>query len=78
MSGDELASYLAASVTYEPKRTLFPAGVLAERLATREWHTAPTLASTAASGDRRGPNFGSPSPLTVEALHELPFPCRWD
>ena len=22
-------------------------------------------------------SFGSPSPLTVEALHELPFECRW-
>ena len=78
LSGDELASYLAASVTYEPKRTLFPAGVLAERLATREWHTAPTLRI-----DQRYletvevRNFGSPSPLTVEALHELPFECRW-
>jgi type IV secretion system protein VirB4 len=75
---DELASYLAASVTYEPKRTLFPSGVLAERLATREWHTAPSLRI-----DQRYletvevRNFGSPSPLTVEALHELPFECRW-
>ena len=78
LRGDELASYLSACVTYEPKRTSFPTGVLADQLASREWRTTPSLTIDGrhlATVEVR--NFGSPSPLTVEALHELPFPCRW-
>ena len=78
LCADELSSYLSACVTFEPKRTQFPTGVLAEQLASREWRTAPSLAIDGrhlATVEIR--NFGSPSPLTVEVLHELPFPCRW-
>ena len=78
LRGDELSSYLSACVTFEPKRTQFPTGVLADQLASREWRTTPSLAIDGrhlATVEIR--NFGSPSPLTVEALHELPFPCRW-
>ena len=78
LCADELSSYLSACVTFEPKRTQFPTGVLAEQLASREWRTAPSLTIDGrhlATVDIR--NFGSPSPLIVEVLHELPFPCRW-
>lgn len=78
LRGDELGSYLSACVTFEPKCTQFPTGVLADQLASREWRTTPSLAIDGrhlATVEIR--NFGSPSPLTVEALHELPFPCRW-
>jgi type IV secretion system protein VirB4 len=78
LRGDELASYLAASVTYRPGRVMMPTGVLAAQLAGCEWRTYP-----APSIDGRHlttvevHNFGSPSPVTVEGLHELPFEARW-
>ena len=37
LRGDELSSYLSACVTFEPKRTQFPTGVMADQLASREW-----------------------------------------
>lgn len=78
LCGDELASYLAASVTYRPQRVMMPTGVLAPQLAGCEWRTYP-----APSIDGRHlatveiHNFGSPSPVTMEGLHELPFESRW-
>lgn len=78
LSGDALASYLSACVTFEPKKTMVPVGALRSQLATRDWHT---------SGEFRVDdrhvvtvelrNFGSPSPATLEWLHEVDFECRW-
>lgn len=78
LAGDDLASYLSASITYDPKRTMFPTGAVAAQFASREWETGYPLRIEdryVATVEVR--NFGSPSPMTCEALHELPFPCRW-
>lgn len=78
LRGDELASYLAASVSYAPRRVTMPTGLLAPQLAGCEWHTAPSLAIDGrhvATVEIHG--FGSPSPMTCEGLHELPFEARW-
>jgi type IV secretion system protein TrbE len=78
LGGDKLASYLSASVTYEPRPVRFPAGVIRCGLATREWHMGERLRideRCLATIEVR--NFGSPHPMTVEPLHELPFECRW-
>jgi hypothetical protein len=78
LAGDELSSYLSATVTYEPKLTRFPGGMIRQGLGTRQWTTQPHLQID----DRHLVtveirNYGSPSPLTLEALHQLPFELRW-
>lgn len=78
LGGETLASYLKASVTYRPKRTHFPAEVIADAFAGRVWDLGDRVTiddlhvTTVEVRD-----LGAPSPLTVEALHELPFPARW-
>jgi type IV secretion system protein VirB4 len=78
LHGTELASYLEASVSYQPKRVTFPTGVMRGKLAAHEWLTDPSVAI----GDRHlctveVRNYGSRTALTLDCLHELPFECRW-
>src|SRR3954469_9418175 len=78
LAGDDLASYLHASVSYRTLRVSMPGGELAPQMAGVDWVTTPAveidgrhLATVEVLG------FGSPSATTCEGLHELPFPCRW-
>lgn len=78
LAGDELASYLEASVSYRPRRVSMPAGVLAPQLAGVDWRTSPGLSIDGrhvVAVELR--NFGTPTPMTCEGLHEPPFECRW-
>ena len=78
LRGDDLSSYLFANVTFRPGPASFPTGLLAPQLACAEWHTSPSLSIDGrhvATVEVR--SFGSPSPLTCEGLHEVPFECRW-
>ena len=78
LRGDDLASYLMASVSYQPRRVMMPTGLLAPQLAGVEWHTSPSLRIDGRHlATVEVHNFGSPSPLTCEGLHELPFEARW-
>jgi type IV secretion system protein TrbE len=79
LSGNQLAAYLGACVSYEPGPVRFPAGLIARGLATRQWRIDERITIDdrhLATVEVR--NFGSETtPLTIEALHELPFECRW-
>jgi type IV secretion system protein VirB4 len=78
LHGDVLASYLESSVSYRPKYTMFPTGVIRQQLAAWEWTTEPALAIDGLhllTVEVR--NYGPRTALTVDCLHELPFECRW-
>ena len=78
LRGDDLTSYLMASVSYRPRRVMMPTGLLAPQLVGVEWHTSPSLRIDGRHlATVEVHNFGSPSPLTCEGLHELPFEARW-
>jgi type IV secretion system protein VirB4 len=79
LRGDDLASYLAPSVTYRPGLpTMMPRGMLAPQFAAAEWRTAPFLVIDGRHlATVEIHNWGSPAPVTMEPLHELPFEARW-
>ena len=76
--GDPLASYLDASVGYQPGYRQMPRGIIAAQLKGHNWTTKPY---PVVDGRHLATvelwNLGRPTPLTAEFLHELPFPLRW-
>jgi type IV secretory pathway VirB4 component len=78
LAGDDLASYLHASVSYRTLRVSMPGGELAPQMAGVDWVTTPAVEIDGLHlATVEVHNFGSPSATTCEGLHELPFPCRW-
>lgn len=73
-----LASYLSGSTDYRMNPCLMPDAYLDWQLGGVEWETepAPCLDGLHLRTVELH-NFGPVDELTLEELHQLPFPCRW-
>lgn len=78
LRGEALASYLAETVSFRQGPAALPTAYLNSQFASTDWHTGTELVI-----DQQHVHtvevhiFGAVTPLTLEALHELPFECRW-
>jgi type IV secretion system protein VirB4 len=73
-----LATYLSATVSYNPANVRMPAAYLDAQLGGVEWHTDPAPCIDGLHlRTVEVHNYGPVSPLTAESLHELPFEARW-
>lgn len=78
LEADGLATYLAATVSYRPVNVRMPEAFLDTQLGGVEWRTDPAPCIDGLHlRTVEVHNYGPASPLTVEALHELPFEARW-
>lgn len=77
--GDELASYLAASVSYRPGYVTMPRGALAPALAIRDWDVDawPLRVDDLVVAAVEVRHYGSLSPVSLEVLHGLDMEARW-
>ena len=78
LEDDALATYLSATVSYRPTNVRMPSAWLDAQLGGVEWRTEPAPCIDGLHlRTIEVHNYGPVSPLTAEALHELPFEARW-
>ncbi|WGF91086.1 hypothetical protein [Marinivivus vitaminiproducens] len=78
LRGPALGSYLAETITYRQGPALLPEAYVNTQLGGADWQTGTELVIDGLTVKSVEVHvFGAVTPLTLEALHELPFELRW-